>query len=62
MAIDFKKTEKDLYQPRNTPSIINVPEMKYIAVDGKGDPNTSEEYSKAVELLYGLSYAIKMSN
>jgi hypothetical protein len=36
--------------------------MKFIAVDGKGDPNTSAEYSAAVELLYGLSYAIKMGN
>ena len=62
MPIDFKKIEKDLYQPRTIPSIINVPEMKYIAVDGKGDPNKSLEYAEAVELLYGLSYAIKMSN
>lgn len=62
MPIDFKKTEKDLYQPRTIPTIINVPEMKYIAVDGKGDPNKSPEYAEAVELLYGLSYAIKMSN
>ncbi|WP_010632515.1 hypothetical protein [Sporolactobacillus vineae] len=41
MPIDFKKIEKDLYQPRTTPSIIKVPEMKYIAVDVKGDPNKS---------------------
>jgi hypothetical protein len=62
MPIDYKKTEKELYQPTTTPSVIDVPEMKFIAVDGKGDPNTSEEYAAAVELLYGLSYAIKMGN
>lgn len=62
MPIDYKKTEKDLYQPRTTPSIINVPEMTFITVDGKGDPNTSAEYTAAVELLYGLSYTIKMGN
>jgi len=62
MPIDYKKTEKVLYQPGTAPSIINVPEMKYIAVDGKGDPNTNAEYAEAVELLYGLSYAIKMNN
>ncbi|MDR1617106.1 MAG: GyrI-like domain-containing protein [Syntrophomonadaceae bacterium] len=62
MAIDFKKTEKELYQPKTSPSIIDVPEMKFIAVDGKGDPNSSAEYAAAVELLYGLSYAIKMGN
>ncbi|MGI6040502.1 MAG: transcriptional regulator [Clostridiales bacterium] len=62
MPIDFKKTEKHLYQPKTTPSIIDIPEIKFIAVDGKGDPNKSQEYAEAVELLYGLSYAIKMSN
>ncbi len=39
-----------------------MPEMTFIMVDGKGDPNLSQEYQRAVELLYGLSYAIKMSS
>jgi hypothetical protein len=62
MPIDFKKERKDLYQPKTTPSIIDVPEMTFIAIDGKGDPNTSAEYVAAVETLYGLSYSIKMNN
>ena len=61
MLIDFKKTEKELYQPKTTPSIVDVPEMIFLAVDGKGDPNTSEAYKTALEILYGLSYSIKMS-
>ena len=61
MPIDFKKTQKELYQPKITPSIVDVPEMLFIAVDGKGDPNTSEAYRAALEALYGLSYGIKMS-
>ena len=61
MPVDYKKTEKNLYQPKTTPSIIDVPEMTFIAVDGKGDPNTSEAYKNALEILYGLSYSIKMS-
>ena len=62
MPIDYKKTERELYQPKATPSIIDVPEMVFIAVDGTGDPNTSAEYAAALEVLYGLSYAIKMGN
>ncbi len=62
MTIDFKKTEKNLYLPKTTPSIIDVPQMTFITVDGKGDPNTSYEYTKAIELLYGLSYTIKMTS
>ena len=61
MAIDFKKTQKDLYQPGAAPSIIDIPEMTFIMVDGRGDPNTSESYQLALEVLYGLSYSIKMS-
>lgn len=58
---DYKKEYKDLYQPSAKPSVIDVPEMIFIAVDGQGDPNTCEEYKAAMELLYGLSFTIKMS-
>ncbi|MDR1603307.1 MAG: GyrI-like domain-containing protein [Gracilibacteraceae bacterium] len=57
---DYKKTQKALYQPATEPSIIDVPEMAFAAIDGRGDPNTSAEYAAAVETLYALSYAIKM--
>ncbi|KNF08977.1 hypothetical protein CLPU_4c00230 [Gottschalkia purinilytica] len=58
--LDYKKEYKDLYQPKSKPSIVNVPEMNFIMVSGKGDPN-SEVFQQAVELLYGLSFTIKMS-
>lgn len=58
---DFKKEYKDLYMPKTEPSIVTVPEMKFIAVRGSGDPNTSAEYKQAMEILYGLSFTIKMS-
>lgn len=58
--IDYKK-DKELYNPTTTPSLITVPIMKYVVVEGKGDPNTSVEYKQAIELVYGLSYTIKMS-
>jgi len=59
--LDYKKEYKDLYQPKTKPSIIDVPKMIFIAVDGKGDPNTCDEYKQAMEILYGLSFTIKMS-
>ena len=49
--IDFKKLDKDLYSPKTTPEIIDVPEMIFITVNGKGDPNTSREYKLAIEIL-----------
>lgn len=59
--LDYKKEYKDLYQPKTKPSIIEVPEMIFIAIDGKGNPNTSSEYKEALKILYGLSFTIKMS-
>ena len=60
-SLDYKKAFKIYYQPSTKPGIIDVPEMTFFAVDGHGDPNSSEEYRAAVEMLYGLSYTIKMS-
>ena len=48
-AFDYKKEYKELYSPKTNPSLIDVPEMVFIMVDGKGNPNTSEEYASAVE-------------
>ena len=59
--LDYKKKFKDLYQPKSVPSVIDVPQMKFIQIDGKGNPNDENgEYQKAMESLYALSYAIKM--
>lgn len=59
--LDYKKLYKDLYAPGTAPSLIDVPAMKFIMVEGKGNPNVPDgEYQRAVELLYTLSYTIKM--
>lgn len=60
-TFDFKKAYKDLYLPKVKPSIVDVPPMRFIMINGKGNPNTSAFYQEAVEVLYGLSYTIKMS-
>lgn len=59
--LDYKKEYKELYQPKTKPALVDIPQMLFIAVDGAGDPNTSEEYHRAMEILYGLSFTIKMS-
>ena len=59
--IDFKKVYSPLYAPKTTPAIIDVPPMKFIMVDGQGNPNAAKgEYHTAIELLYALSYTLKM--
>lgn len=61
-VFDFKKEYKELYLPKDKPMILDVPTMNFIMVDGSGDPNHNPQFEQAVELLYSLSYTIKMSH
>jgi hypothetical protein len=58
--IDLKKDLKHLYQPSAKEVVeVDVPTMNYFMVDGEGDPNTSQSYTDAVEVLFMVSYAAK---
>lgn len=62
MTFDYKKEYKEFYLPPKTPGIADIPEMNFVAVRGKGNPNDPNgEYKKAISLLYGISFTIKMS-
>ena len=62
MPYDYKKECKEFYQPSKKPSLVEVPAMNYVAVHGKGDPNEPDgDYPHALELLYGISFTIKMA-
>ena len=62
MVFDFKKEFKRFYKPSENPEFIEIPKMNFIAVRGKGNPNEREgKYQKAVEMLYGVAYTLKMS-
>lgn len=62
MAFDYKKEYKEFYMPKNKPGIIEIPQMNYIAVRGKGNPNEENgEYKNSIGLLYGIAFTIKMS-
>ena len=58
---DFIREQKEFYQPKTEPSIVDVPEFTFFAVDGAGDPNAEAgQYAEAMRLLYALSYTVKM--
>ena len=58
--VDLKKQMKALWQPpQGKFTIVDVPRLSFIKIDGKGDPNTAETYEQAVQWLYSLSYALK---
>jgi hypothetical protein len=59
---DYRKEYKDLYLPKMTPMIVDIPEMLFVAVEGKGNPNEETgEYQQAISVLYGIQYTVKMS-
>lgn len=60
MKHEWRKKEKELYLPKSIPTLINIPQLKYLTITGEGNPN-GEDFKKATEALYALSYAIKMS-
>ena len=58
--MDFKKEFKELYTAsKNKPTILEVPEINYLMIDGQGDPNTSLEYKQAMETLFPVSFKVK---
>ena len=58
--VDLKKENNEIYNPSTKePSMVNVPEMKFLMIDGEGDPNTSQEYKDAMEVLFPVSYKVK---
>ena len=57
--LDYKKDLKELYLPKAEPTLITIPPMNFIMVNGTGAPQDTG-YQTAVGLLYALSYTIKM--
>lgn len=58
--IDFKTEYKSMYSaPSRDFVLIEVPSLRYLMFDGRGDPNVAPEYRHAIEALYSLSYTLK---
>lgn len=58
--IDLKKTLKGLYQASaKAPLVVEVPPLRYLMVDGEGDPNTAPAYAEAIDALFSVSYTAK---
>lgn len=58
--VDYKKQLKEFYSGKvDKPVVVTVPKMNFLMVDGKGDPNTAQEYSDALQALYPVAYTLK---
>jgi hypothetical protein len=57
--IDFKKELKSLYNASaKAPSLVEVPEMNYLMVSGKGTPS-DQDFEDAANTIYPLAYTLK---
>lgn len=62
MKTDLKKT-LDSYRARHGEfRIVEVPPLQYLMVDGRGDPNTAQEYADAIASLYPVAYTLKFAS
>lgn len=60
--VDLAKT-LDAYRARRGEfRVVDVPVTRYLAIDGAGDPNTSEQYRETLETLYPVAYAAKFAS
>lgn len=57
--IDYKKSDKNYYLPKGI-SLIELPALNYLMIDGKGAP-TSPAFQEAIQYLYAIAYMISMS-
>jgi len=60
MKHEWRKKEKSIYIPKSEPKIIDVPEYKFISIQGEGSPE-SEYFSECIGALYAIAYTIKMN-
>ena len=61
--IDFRRQLKHLYMPSAQAfSLVDVPPMRYLMVDGSGNPNTAHSHREAIEALYAVAYALKFAS
>ena len=60
--LDFVKQLRPLYSPSaKHPAIVEVPDLAFLMIDGRGDPNTSEAYADALQALYSVAYTLKFT-
>ena len=61
MTTQTSTSIEQLYRARPTPELVEVPPLRYLCLDGHGDPNTSPAYADALQALYAVSYAAKFA-
>ncbi|WP_050062763.1 GyrI-like domain-containing protein [Rhodococcus sp. RD6.2] len=62
MKVDFRKEIETYSARKGRFSLVTVPAMQFLMIDGHGDPNTAQEYRDALETIYPVAYALKFAS
>jgi len=60
--IDFRRALASYRAKPGVFEVVDVPDMRYLAIDGQGDPNTAASYTAAIEALYPVAYRLKFAS
>jgi len=59
---DLKRALDGYRARRGEVRMLELPASRFLAVDGRGDPNTAPAYREALEALYPFAYATKFAS
>ncbi len=59
MKADLRREIPAYAARRGRFDVVTVPPLRYLMIDGSGDPNTGGAYQEALQTLYPTAYALK---
>jgi hypothetical protein len=60
--VDFKREIAAYRARRGAFDVVDVPDLRYLMIDGRGDPNTGPDFAEATAALYPLAYRLKFAS
>jgi hypothetical protein len=60
--VDFIEKYPELYTAEEKKfAVVNVPQLQYLSVTGKGHSSVSEDFDEAMKMIYGIAFTLKFS-
>jgi len=59
VKVDLKKELASYRAKHGRFDVVTVPPLRYLAIDGEGDPNTAEAYRDALQTIFPVAYGLK---
>ncbi len=58
--LDLSKQFRAYYRAEKKPALLEIAEARYLAIDGKGDPE-QQAFRANIQALYAVAYALKFN-